>query len=83
MRPILPGIQAGVSVADRLLEERRARRRAGDPRFTDDGRAIVRRLIAGDLAVEFGRSLDEISEADPLLSGHDCQDGHDCHDGHG
>ncbi|MGK2957596.1 MAG: hypothetical protein ACSLFB_04175 [Acidimicrobiales bacterium] len=63
-----------MSIADQLLEERRARRRAGDPRFTDEGRAIVRRLTTGDLAEEFGRSLDEISDADPSLSGHDYHD---------
>lgn len=63
-----------VSIADQILEERRARRRAGDPRFTDEGRAIVRRLTTGDLAEEFGQSLDEISDADPLLSGHDDHD---------
>jgi hypothetical protein len=61
----------GVSLADQLLEERRARRRAGDPRFTEQGRAIVRRLTTGDLADAFGRSLDEVSEADPLLSADD------------
>ena len=60
-----------MSIADDLIEERRARRRAGDPRFTEKGRAIVRRLTTGDLAEEFGRSLEEISESDPLLSGHD------------
>lgn len=63
-----------VSIADQLLEERRARRRAGDPRFTDEGRAIVRRLTTGDLAEAFGRSLDEISDPDPLLSGSDDHD---------
>jgi hypothetical protein len=60
-----------VSVADQLLEERRARRRAGDPRFTDEGRAIVRRLTTGDLAEAFGRSLEDISDADPLLAERD------------
>jgi hypothetical protein len=60
-----------VSVADQLLEDRRARRRAGDPRFTDEGRAIVRRLTTGDLAEAFGRSLEDISDADPLLAERD------------
>jgi hypothetical protein len=63
-----------MSIADQLLEERRARRRAGDPRFTEEGRAIVRRLTTGDLAEEFGRSLDEIADADSTLSGHDDHD---------
>lgn len=70
------GILVGVSVAGQLLEERRGRRRAGDPRFTDEGRAIVRRLTTGDLAEAFGRSLDEISGADPLLSGRDADHAH-------
>jgi hypothetical protein len=60
-----------VSVADQLLAQRRARRRAGDPRFTDEGRAIVRRLTTGDLAEAFGRSLEDISDADPLLAERD------------
>lgn len=56
-----------MSIADDLIEDRRARRRAGDPRFTEKGRGRT----TGDLAEEFGRSLEEISESDPLLSGHD------------
>ena len=64
----------GVSIADQLLEERRRRRRAGDPRLSPEGRAVLLRLTTGDLAEEFGRSLDQITEADPLLSGPDESD---------
>jgi len=60
-----------VSIADQLLEERRRRRRAGDPRLSEAGREILLRMTSGDLAEEFGRSLDEIAAADPLLSGTD------------
>lgn len=63
-----------VSIADQLLEERRRRRRRGDPRLSDEGRQILLRMTTGDLAEEFGRSLDEIAENDPLLSGHDEND---------
>lgn len=64
-------MMVAVSTADQFLEERSARRRAGDPRFTDEGRVIVRRLTTGDLAEAFGRSLDDIADADPLLSERD------------
>ena len=63
-----------VSIADQLFEERRLRRRAGDPRLSDDGREVLRRITTGDLADEFGRSLEEISDADPLLTGTDDHD---------
>ena len=60
-----------VSMADELLEQRRLRRRAGDPRVTEKGRQLMLRLTRGDLAEEFARSLEEVSDADPLLSGRD------------
>jgi hypothetical protein len=63
-----------VSLADELLEQRRQRRRAGDPRLSREGREILLRLTAGDLAEEFGGSLEEISDVDPLLSGTDRDD---------
>jgi hypothetical protein len=53
-----------------LLEELRRQRRAGDPRVTPEGREILLRITTGDLADEFADSLAEISDADPLLSGH-------------
>lgn len=34
----------------------------GDPRITPGGREILLRITTGDLADEFARSLDEISE---------------------
>ncbi|MBI2705044.1 MAG: hypothetical protein HYX32_07110 [Actinobacteria bacterium] len=63
-----------MSLADELLEQRRRRRREGDPRLSPEGREILLRITTGDLADEFGRSLEEISEADPLLSGTDRDD---------
>jgi hypothetical protein len=63
-------IMVPVSIADQLLEQRRLRRRAGDSRLSEEGREILLRITTGDLAEEFGRSLDEIAESDPLLSGH-------------
>jgi len=56
-----------MTLADELLEERRRRRRAGDPRLSEKGRAILARLDSGDLMDEFQAALDAVSEADPLL----------------
>jgi hypothetical protein len=63
------GRMVGVSIGDDLLEERRRRRRAGDPRITPEGRAILLRLVTGDLMGEFQAELDRISAEDPILSG--------------
>jgi hypothetical protein len=58
-----------VSLKEELDEERRRRRRAGDPRITPEGRELLRRLTDGDLKDEFQAALDAVSESDPLLSG--------------
>ena len=58
-----------VTLADELLEERRRRRRAGDPRLSEEGRALLLRMVEGDLMDEFQDALDAASEADPLLGG--------------
>jgi len=60
---------AGMSVGEELLEERRRRRRAGDPRLTEADREFLGRLTDGDLASEFQAALDAVSAADPLLGG--------------
>lgn len=57
------------SLTDQLLEERRLRRRAGDPRVTPEDRELLLRFVRGDLAEEFADSLDQIAAADPALSG--------------
>ena len=62
-----------MAVAD-IMEERRRRRRAGDPRLSDEGRAILARITDGDLADEFQAALDADLVADPLLGGHDHDD---------
>lgn len=54
-----------------IFEERRRRRRAGDPRLTDGDREILRRIATGDLADEFQAALDAALEDDPFLGGHD------------
>jgi hypothetical protein len=64
------GPLAGVGI----MEERRRRRRAGDPRLSDEGRAILARIADGDLADEFQAALDVDLVADPLLGGHDDDD---------
>ena len=58
----------GMAVTD-LIEERRLRRRAGDPRVTDAGREIISRITTGDLADEFQAALDADLVADPLVGG--------------
>ena len=58
-----------VSIGEDLLEERRRRRRAGDPRITPEGRELLLRLTTGDLMDEFQAALDADLEADPALRG--------------
>lgn len=58
-----------MSIGDELLNERRRRRKAGDPRITPEGREILLRLVDGDLVDEFQAELDAVSEADPLIGG--------------
>jgi molybdenum-dependent DNA-binding transcriptional regulator ModE len=58
-----------VSIGEELVEERRRRRRAGDPRVTEQGRAFMARLVEGDHMSEFQAALDAVSAADPLLGG--------------
>jgi len=58
-----------VSIGEELAEERRRRRRAGDPRLTASDRDLLRRLTDGDLKEEFQAALDAVSDTDPLLSG--------------
>jgi len=54
---------------ERLLEEFRRQRRSGDPRLTEEDKAILLRITMGDLADEFADSLAAISAADPLFGG--------------
>jgi len=57
------------TVGEELLEARRQRRRAGDPRITPAGRETLRRLVTGDLMDEFQAGLDADADTDPALSG--------------
>src|SRR5579884_3365290 len=63
------GDNEGVSIGEELAEERRRRRRAGDPRLTTKDRELLRRLTDGDLKEEFQAALDAVSDSDPLFSG--------------
>jgi hypothetical protein len=58
-----------MSIGEELLEERRRRRRAGDPRLSEADRAFLARLTDGDLADAFQAALDAVSAADPLVGG--------------
>ena len=53
-----------------VSEERRRRRRAGDPRLSDAGKEVLARITTGDLADESQAALDADLEADPILIGH-------------
>lgn len=57
------------TIGEELLEERRRRRRDGDPRLTDEDKQILRCVTHGDLAEDFQTALDADLEADPLLGG--------------
>jgi hypothetical protein len=59
----------GMTEGERLLEEFRRQRRSGDPRLTEEDKAILLRITMGDHADEFADSLAAISDADPLLGG--------------
>jgi hypothetical protein len=58
-----------MTIGEELREERRRRRRAGDPRLSDADREFLGRLVDGDLTGEFQATLDAITAADPLLGG--------------
>jgi len=57
------------SVGDELISERRRRRQAGDPRISETGRDVLRRLTTGDLMAQFQAGLKADADADPALSG--------------
>jgi hypothetical protein len=54
-----------------LLEERRQRRRAGDPWLSAEARELFMRMTTGDLVNEFQAALDADLEADPIFGGRD------------
>ena len=60
-----------MSIGEELREERRRRRRAGDPRLSPEARELFRRMTSGDLVDEFQAALDAASATDPLLGGDD------------
>ena len=62
-------MQSVSSIGQDLLEERRRRRNAGDPRITPEGRAILLRLTTGDRMDEFQAALDSDLDDDALLDG--------------
>jgi hypothetical protein len=64
----------GMSIGEELLEERRRRRRAGDPRLSEAGRFLFRRMTTGDLAGDFQAGLDAVSDRDPLIGGDSTRD---------
>jgi len=63
------GTMVEMSFGEELLEQRRRRRRAGDPRLSDEGKELFRRMTTGDLMDEFQATLDAVSDADPLVGG--------------
>lgn len=57
-----------VSNGQRLVEDFRRERRAGDPRVSAEGRTILQRITSGDLVEEFAESLESGADEDPGLS---------------
>ena len=68
------GRMEAMSIGEELLDQRRRRRRAGDPRLSDADREILARITSGDLAPAFQAALDADVAADPVLGGHDHDD---------
>jgi hypothetical protein len=68
------GRMEAMSIGEELLDQRRRRRRAGDPRLSDADREILRRITSGDLAPAFQAALDADVVADGVLGGHDHDD---------
>jgi len=68
------GRMEGMSIGEELLDQRRRRRRAGDPRLSDADREILRRITTGDLAPAFQAALDADVMGDPVLGDHDRDD---------
>lgn len=68
------GRMEAMSIGEELLDQRRRRRRAGDPRLSDADREILRRITTGDLAPAFQAALDADVAGDPVLGGHDRDD---------
>lgn len=70
-RGTVEGQNEAMRVGEDLLEQRRRRRRAGDPRLSDADREILRRITSGDLAPAFQAALDADVATDPVLGGRD------------
>jgi len=68
------GRMVDMSTGEELIEERRRRRRAGDPRLSQQGRELFRRMTTGDLVDEFQDALDTTAATDPLIGGGDRSD---------
>ena len=60
-----------MTTGEKLLDEFRRERGAGDPRLSPEGREILRRITSGDLADEFATALSTAGDADPSLLGDD------------
>ncbi len=58
------------TIGEDLIEERRRRRRAGDPRLSAQGRALFTRMTTGDLVDAFQAALDNDETSDAVLGGH-------------
>lgn len=56
-----------VSAGEEILEERRRRRRAGDPRLSQEARDLFLRMTQGDLRDEFQAALDADLASDAAL----------------
>ncbi|MFN0026689.1 MAG: hypothetical protein ACKV2O_05795 [Acidimicrobiales bacterium] len=57
-----------MNIGEQLLEQRRRRRRAGDPNITPAGRELLLRLTVGDLMDTFQSELDADDAAEQAVS---------------
>lgn len=60
-------MDAVTTIGEHLLEERRRRRRAGDPRLSPEGRALFARMTTGDLVDAFQAALETDVDDDAVL----------------
>ena len=62
-------MESVATIGEDSSDERRLRRRAGDPRLSARGRELFTRMAVGDLSDEFQAALDADLARDSLIGG--------------